>query len=222
MKIVLHIFGILLLFAAILLGPDIWEEIRGPKQQPQQITITPEQEMAILEATRKKPGLPAIMPPQPAPPEPVVPQPRGGSGIEGVRGGGGGDTIFVGGQSAGSSLVPGSFDGGSGNDTLATDGAGWARLDGTQLRSFEVFRFKNDQPNTLYIESMGLESADHGKVTVEGDAAIDAVWLDPDLAWGEPVTGGGYVIYEGKDNGGRVYAVSVSQGVKVEIRRQGQ
>lgn len=215
MKIVLHIFGILFLFAAILIGPDIWDAIKGPEQWPPQITITPEQEKTILEATRK-PGLPK-MPPMPTPAEPE--QPRGGGVIESAGGGDGSDTFVVGGRSINDNLVPGSFDGSSGNDTLAADGPGWASLDGVQIRSFEVFRFRNDQPNILYIQAGGLESTDNGKVTVDGDVALDSVWLDPVLDW-KQVAEGDYVIYEGKDSGGRVYTVSIKTGVKIEIKQK--
>jgi len=217
MKIVLHIFGILFLFAAILVGPDVWEAMHAPAKP---VTVTPDQEKPVLEEARK-PDLPN-MPPQPAPPppEPVVPQQRGGSGIEGVRGGGGGDTIIVGGRSIGDNLVPGSFHGGSGNDTLATDGAGWASFDGQHLHSFEIFQLRNDQPNILYILASGLETTDHGTLVVDGDASIDSVWLDPAIKWGDPVTETGYAIYEGKDAGGRAYIVNIMQGVKVEIRQK--
>lgn len=233
MKIVFHIFGVILLFAAILLGPDIWEAIRGPAPEPQQqIKTTPEQEQAIVDAMRK-PAQPN-MPPQPAPapvasakpvegcPEAALSGSRAsssGEGIENAIGSKGGDRFMVGGQNIDDILVRGSFDGSGGNDSLIADGAGTAEFDGEHIISFEIFSFRNGKPNKLFIFARGLASADRGMALVEGDDQ-DTVILDPCLTWSQPVDDGPYKRYDARDGAGNYASVGVSQGVKVEIRQR--
>ena len=133
-----------------------------------------------------------------------------------------GDSFVTGGTSSSDNVMKIDLDGGGGIDLVKVDGPGMLEIDGKHLKSMEVYDIRNNEQNTVTVLAEGLVAMDGGHAAITGDPDIDAVRLDGCLRWNDPIMirqdGEEFRRYDTYDSDGNLASVSVSKGVRVDVR----